>query len=175
MLTLRELLKLLRMGIINNPNLCRNNNYSPRLKGVYIMKNGVKILALVGLLSLASSFPALAAWEQQPDTTWKYFDESAGAYLTGQWIESQTEKGLWYYLDDAGVMVTDKVIDGYYVNELGEWREGSGGASQKPSSGGSSQSTQAPPSQGQSSQQGVESLIIPDNDLSRKWKEAPPL
>lgn len=83
----------------------------------------VKILAVSCAITIMSSFSAFAGWEQQADGAWKYKDEVIGAYVASQWIESATEKGLWYYLDQNGVMAVNTTVDGYYVNELGEWRE----------------------------------------------------
>ena len=45
---------------------------------------------------------------------WYYFDES-GLYRKG-WIE---DKGLWYYLDANGEMVTNTTVDGYNINADG--------------------------------------------------------
>ena len=47
---------------------------------------------------------------------WYYFEES-GLYKKG-WIEY---KGLWYYLDANGEMVTNTTVDGYNINADGVW------------------------------------------------------
>lgn len=87
-----------------------------------------KILTTTLLLSTMLSFSAFADWEQV-GTQWKYKDEVTDGYVASQWIESTTEKGLWYYLDENGVMAVNTTTpDGYYVNELGEWRESIGGS-----------------------------------------------
>lgn len=89
----------------------------------------LKILAVSCAITIMSSFSAFADWEQV-GTQWKYKDEVTDGYVASQWIESTTEKGLWYYLDENGLMATNTVIDNqYYVNEAGEWRESSGGSS----------------------------------------------
>lgn len=82
----------------------------------------LKILAVSCAITIMSSFSAFADWEQA-DGVWKYKDEVTRAYVASQWIESASEKGLWYYLDQNGVMAVNTTVDGYYVNELGEWRE----------------------------------------------------
>lgn len=88
----------------------------------------VKILAVSCAITIMSSFSAFASWEQV-DGAWKYKDEVTEAYVTSQWIESATEKGLWYYLNEQGVMAVHTVIDNqYYVNERGEWRDTTGGS-----------------------------------------------
>lgn len=70
-------------------------------------------------------FPAFAGWEQQADGAWKYKDDNTGAYVASQWIESTTEKGIWYYVGQTGIMVTDTLIDNqYYVDHQGKWWEG---------------------------------------------------
>ena len=97
------------------------------------MKKNIKILTLTFIatcmLSL-SAFPAYAGWEQV-DGTWKYKDDSTNEFLTSKWIESTSEKGLWYYIDQNGVMaVSTTTPDGYYVNEHGEWRESSQSSSE---------------------------------------------
>lgn len=89
----------------------------------------VKILAVSCAITIMSSFSAFADWEQQSDSTWKYKDDISQQYVASQWIESASEKGLWYYLDQNGVMAVNTTTpDGYYVNELGEWRESTGGS-----------------------------------------------
>lgn len=94
------------------------------------MRKSVKILAIASVITIMSTFSAFASWEQS-EAGWKYKDDSTNTYVTSTWIESTTEKGLWYYVDQNGVMATNVLIDGvYYVNEAGEWREsGSSGSS----------------------------------------------
>lgn len=90
------------------------------------MKNqAIKLVVITLLLSSVLTFTSLAGWTQT-DAGWRYKEDAKNTYLSKCWIESETEKGLWYYLDENGLMATDKLIDDlYYVNELGEWREGS--------------------------------------------------
>lgn len=92
-------------------------------------RKSIKILTTTLLLSTMLSFSSLASWEQV-DGAWKYKDDSSQQYVTSKWIESTAEQGLWYYIDQTGVMAIDTLIDNqYYVNELGEWRENTGGSS----------------------------------------------
>jgi 2',3'-cyclic-nucleotide 2'-phosphodiesterase/3'-nucleotidase/5'-nucleotidase len=56
-------------------------------------------------------------WLLDKDNQWYYLDTN-GAMKTG-WI--QNSNGNWYYLEENGVMAKNKVIDGYVLNETGEW------------------------------------------------------
>lgn len=92
-------------------------------------RKSIKLIATTLLLSTMLSFSSLAAWEQS-EQGWKYKDDTTNVYVVSQWIESASEAGLWYYIKDDGIMATNTLIDGvYYVNELGEWRESTGGSS----------------------------------------------
>lgn len=54
------------------------------------------------------------SWEQA-GTDWKYADN--GTYMTGwQWIDGKS-----YYFDSNGIMAKNTVIDGYKLNEDGQW------------------------------------------------------
>lgn len=86
------------------------------------MKKTLRILALTGILTFASSFTAMAGWEQTGEQ-WKYKDDVAEIYLTGwQWIDGNGD-GIaeCYYLDSNGVMASSSSIDGSIVNEQGQW------------------------------------------------------
>lgn len=65
---------------------------------------------------------SLGQWEAQADgVTWK-FKQFTGTYLTSSWIESQTEAGVWYFVDANGIMLTSTTTpDGYQVDSLGKW------------------------------------------------------
>lgn len=65
---------------------------------------------------------SLGQWEAQADgVTWK-FKQFTGTYLTSSWIESQTEAGVWYFVDANGIMLTSTTTpDGYPVDSLGKW------------------------------------------------------
>lgn len=105
------------------------------MKGMKFMRKSIKILAVASAITIMSTFSAFASWEQS-EAGWKYKDASTNTYVVSQWIESASEAGLWYYIDQNGVMATDTVIDNaYYVNERGEWREsGSSGSNESQSS-----------------------------------------
>ena len=49
--------------------------------------------------------------------SWYYLNED-GAYARNQWIQSN---GKWYYVLSNGKMAKNTVIDGYQLNENGEW------------------------------------------------------
>lgn len=94
-------------------------------------KKLVKILVIASAITIVSSFSAFAGWEQQSDSTWKYKDDNTQQYVTARWIENNSEQGLWYYIKADGIMAINTTVDGvYYVNELGEWRESTGGSNE---------------------------------------------
>lgn len=49
--------------------------------------------------------------------SWYYLNED-GSYARSQWIQSN---GKWYYVLSNGKMAKNTVIDGYQLNENGEW------------------------------------------------------
>lgn len=104
-----------------------------------MLKNIKKILVVAGLVSTFLVNTAYAsvpvnqiqtvtqkqakqgAWEQNADTTWKY--SLNGVYLVNAWVESGTETGAWYFLNENGVMLTNSyTVDGYYVDAQGVYR-----------------------------------------------------
>lgn len=101
------------------------------------MRKSVSLLAVASAITIMSTFSAFASWEQS-EAGWKYKDDTTQQYVVSKWIESATEKGLWYYVDQNSIMATNTLIDNqYYVNELGEWRESSSsGSSSSQESGG---------------------------------------
>lgn len=100
------------------------------MKGMNYMQKSASLLAVASAITIMSTFSAFASWEQS-EAGWKYKDDTTQQYVVSKWIESATEKGLWYYVDQNSIMATNTLIDNqYYVNELGEWREsGSSGSS----------------------------------------------
>lgn len=89
------------------------------------MKKTLKCVATIGLvMSLSASFTLLsfAGWEQT-GPTWKYKDDSQGIYLTGwNWLDgNKDDVAECYYLDSTGVMVANTSIDGWTVNDQGQW------------------------------------------------------
>lgn len=58
---------------------------------------------------------------QKTDEGWKYH-EIGGSFAANTW--KQDSKGLWYYLDSSGIMLTSQMTpDGYYVDENGVWTD----------------------------------------------------
>ena len=53
----------------------------------------------------------------QNNETW-YFFEDSGAMKASQWFEVD---GEWYYVDGTGALSVNTTVDGYTVNEKGEW------------------------------------------------------
>ncbi|MBE5979307.1 MAG: hypothetical protein E7249_09245 [Paenibacillaceae bacterium] len=69
-----------------------------------------------------SAVAGLGNWEQQSDNNWK-FKLVTGGYLTRSWVESLTEQGAFYYLNDYGIMsVSATTPDGYTVDSTGLYR-----------------------------------------------------
>lgn len=69
-----------------------------------------------------SAVARLGNWEQQSDSNWK-FKLNTGGYLTRSWVESLTESGAFYYLNDYGVMsISATTPDGYTVDSTGLYR-----------------------------------------------------
>lgn len=93
---------------------------------------------------------SLGQWEAQADgVTWK-FKQFTGTYLTSSWIESQTEAGVWYFVDANGIMLTSTTTpDGYPVDSLGKWYSTTPQSTQ-PSTQSSTQSATTPSWQGKS-------------------------
>ena len=103
-----------------------------------MLKNIKKILVVAGLISaffvnlvyanevvhvqtVAQAQAREGAWEQDALNQWKY--SLNGVYLTNTWIESITEQGAWYFLNENGIMATNtNTVDGYYVNATGVYR-----------------------------------------------------
>lgn len=104
-----------------------------------MLKNIRKILVIAGLVSafLANTVYASVpvnqiqtvtqeqakqgAWEQNTEGQWKY--SLNGVYLTNAWVESLTEPGAWYFLNENGFMATNTyTVDGYYVDAQGVYR-----------------------------------------------------
>ena len=55
-------------------------------------------------------------WVKDGDT-WYYLDPS-GAMKENQWFEVS---GKWYYVDSSGKLAVNTRVEGYLVNENGEW------------------------------------------------------
>jgi|GEM_PF-3837632 choline binding protein F len=53
----------------------------------------------------------------QDKGTW-YYLEASGAMKASQWFEVD---GKWYYVDGSGALAVNTTVDGYNVNENGEW------------------------------------------------------
>lgn len=69
------------------------------------------------------SVRALGSWEQQ-GSVWK-FKCSDRSYLSNAWLESLTEPGAFYYVDNNGNMIVNATTpDGYQVDVNGLWRSG---------------------------------------------------
>lgn len=63
----------------------------------------------------------LGSWVQESNL-WK-FKLNAGGYAVNSWIESLTESGTFYYVNESGVMLTNTTTpDGYTVDANGVWR-----------------------------------------------------
>lgn len=67
-----------------------------------IKKKLTKHLVLILAASQCMSSTSMAGWESNDLSTWKYQIED-GSYLSDKWFQ-EPETGLWYYLDQNGVM-----------------------------------------------------------------------
>lgn len=104
-----------------------------------MLKNIKKILVVAGLVStflvntayasvpvnqiqtVAQEQAKQGAWELDAQGQWKY--SLNGVYLTNAWVESLTEPGAWYFLNENGFMATNTyTVDGYYVDAQGVYR-----------------------------------------------------
>ena len=53
----------------------------------------------------------------QDNGSW-YYLEASGALKVNQWFEVG---GKWYHVDASGALSVNTTVDGYNVNENGEW------------------------------------------------------
>ena len=63
---------------------------------------------------------SVSEWIAGKDT-WYYVGKD-GRMVASDWIAKDSSGSVWYYLDEEGKMATDKIIDGYYIDKNGEWR-----------------------------------------------------
>lgn len=104
------------------------------------MRKSLKVLVLVGVLSIASTFTSLASWEQS-GTQWKYSENNR--YLSNGWYWLDGDSNgvaECYYLDSMGVMAVNTVVDSYTVDINGAWTVD--GVVQTKASSGRSESSQ---------------------------------
>lgn len=63
----------------------------------------------------------LGSWVQESNL-WR-FKLNAGGYAVSSWIESLSEAGAFYYVNESGIMLTSTTTpDGYTVDANGVWR-----------------------------------------------------
>ncbi|MCI8659019.1 MAG: hypothetical protein HFG54_02055 [Lachnospiraceae bacterium] len=81
-------------------------------------KRAIIIMALTGVLALASSFCSFAGeWKQ--DTTGWFYQNTNGSYLSGGWYWVD---GKSYYFNDRGYCLTATTTpDNYTVDDSGAW------------------------------------------------------
>jgi hypothetical protein len=81
----------------------------------------------IGLaFAAAAAFPAYAGTWRQNASGWWYLNDD-GTYPAGgwQWIDSDGDgTAECYYFDADGYMASSKDIDGYHVNDAGQWTVG---------------------------------------------------
>ena len=59
-------------------------------------------------------------WIQSPYSGQWYYINQGGAMAQNQWLDYN---GQWYYLGGDGGMVTNRTVDGYYINSSGVWSD----------------------------------------------------
>lgn len=106
----------------------------------------IKVVTATIITALFASEPVLASqegWVENPDGTWSYmhngtFFKHTWLQLNGQnwfyfkedgtmatgWIKDVS--GKWFYLYSNGEMASNTTIDGYKLNNSGEWRDDGG-------------------------------------------------
>lgn len=90
------------------------------------MKKSIKRITLAILVTgavFSNTFISLAAWEQS-EQGWKYKDDGKGVYLVNgwHWLDGNND-GIseCYYLDSAGIMAVNTMVDNYTINADGQW------------------------------------------------------
>lgn len=79
-------------------------------------KSATKLLFATIVLTAGMSTTTWAADWKQDNGQWQY-EQDGGGYATGwQWIDSKC-----YYFDSNGYMAANTEIDGYTLNENGQW------------------------------------------------------
>ena len=87
--------------------------------GMIMRKYGLKAMALIAAFSLSCPVTTLAAWEQQADGSWKYYDRN-GNLGVNKWAKSGD---YWYHLNGNGDIDYNMLIEDqgqtYYVDTEG--------------------------------------------------------
>ena len=68
----------------------------------------------------ANSIMSDGEWIQSPYSGQWYYINQGGAMAQNQWLDYN---GQWYYLGGDGGMVTNRTVDGYYINSSGVWSD----------------------------------------------------
>lgn len=85
------------------------------------MRKSLKVLVLVGVLSIASTFTSLASWEQI-GTQWKYSENNGYVSNGWYWLDGDSNGvAECYYLDVNGILAVSTTVESYTVNENGAW------------------------------------------------------
>lgn len=85
------------------------------------MRKSLKVLVLVGVLSIASTFTSLASWEQV-GTQWKYSENNGYVSNGWYWLDGDSNGvAECYYLDVNGILAVSTTVESYTVNENGAW------------------------------------------------------
>lgn len=82
------------------------------------MKRKMYLMLALTAITLSNSIPVFAGgWVWNPtDNGWRY-EQDHGVLSNGWFIIN----GKWYYFNESGLMASDTVIDGYYVDKDGVW------------------------------------------------------
>lgn len=90
------------------------------------MSKKIMALTISGMIGLSmgasteSNADIKSGWVKT-NKGWNYYEN--GGIRTG-WLK---DNGIWYYLNEDGVMVSNTIIDGYYLGADGAWIEGAFG------------------------------------------------
>lgn len=64
----------------------------------------------------AWDYPETGSWSSDNNGWW--YGDTSGWYASSRW---QKIDGYWYYFNNSGYIVTNKYIDGYWLNSNGQY------------------------------------------------------
>ncbi len=79
------------------------------------MKKAMVMCLATLMLTLSFAGTIFAGQWMKDDTGW-WYRYSSGNYVQENW---ECIDGKWYYFNDVGYMVTDTIVNGYYIGKDG--------------------------------------------------------